>query len=298
VHFPIAAFSDHGISDHGISDHGKGGGTRVAGNSVDIGRSVTNKVSSIILLFGTGRDFSLSEVARLTCLPMSTAHRLIAELLTAGLLSRTHQGRYRVGDQLRDITRAAAPAPSLHERARRIMEDLAIACGHAQVRLGVLEGLDVASIAKDRDNRPVPSQFDATLMPLHATAMGKALLAFASASTVDQVIARGLERYTEFTIASPHRLRQALATVRLARVATASREFRLHEWSLAAPVFGPGGVVVAALEVTVGKLRDMRLLQPPVTVAARVLSRELRERPDPAVLVIRNPRQFDVMIAG
>ncbi len=52
----------------------------MAGNSTDTGRSVTSKVIAILLTFTGGSVYSLTEIARLTGLPISTAHRLATEL--------------------------------------------------------------------------------------------------------------------------------------------------------------------------------------------------------------------------
>jgi DNA-binding IclR family transcriptional regulator len=273
----------------------------MAGNSADAGRSVTSKVIAILLTFTNGSVFSLTEIARLAGLPISTAHRLATELVAWGMLERTHDGQYRVGMQLRAI--ASEPAPvqtpaTIHERARRVMEDLSAAGSRATVRLGVLEGLEVAFIEKTAGNRPVSTVFEAATAPAHATAMGKALLAFSAPETVDLVIARGLKRYTPFTVTSPDRLRRALSTTRLTRVAVARRELELTGSAVAVPVFGTGGAVVAALELTVREPHDLRLIQAPLIVAARGLSRELQAARARGRITIGVGRQFDVMING
>jgi DNA-binding IclR family transcriptional regulator len=106
--------------------------------------------------------------------------------------------------------------------------------------------------------------------------MGKVLLAFAAADIVDRVIAQGLQPYTPFTLTSPRALRQALAVTRLTGVAISRREFDLDMLTVAVPTFGPGGTVVAALELEVGKrIIDLRSMQPVLVMAARTLSREL-----------------------
>jgi predicted transcriptional regulator of viral defense system len=69
----------------------------MAGNSADSGRSVTNKVIAILLTFTHGTVYSLTEIARLTGLPISTAHRLASELAAWGVLERTEDGHYRAG---------------------------------------------------------------------------------------------------------------------------------------------------------------------------------------------------------
>ena len=61
----------------------------MAGNSTESGRSVTSKITSILMTFTEGSVHSLTEIARLAGLPVSTAHRLTAELASWRLLERT-----------------------------------------------------------------------------------------------------------------------------------------------------------------------------------------------------------------
>lgn len=111
---------------------------------------------------------------------------------------------------------------------------------------------------------------------MHATAMGKALLAFSPIETVDAVIDNGLEKYTPFTIVSASALKRTLSITHMTGVAVARRELHLNTAGVAAPVFGSGGQVVAALELVVNNSIDQcRLVQPAVVVAASALSREL-----------------------
>jgi DNA-binding IclR family transcriptional regulator len=248
----------------------------MAGNSADSGRSVTNKVVAILLTFTNGTVYSLTEIARLTGLPISTAHRLASELAAWGILERTEEGHYRAGVQLKVIGSQSTLAPaSIHEKARRVMEDLAAATSRTNVRLGVLSDLDVAYIEKLPGSRPVSMFYEAVTAPAHATAMGKALLAFSPPRTVELVVRRGLERYTPYTLTTPERLRRALAVTRLTRVAVCRRELDEHASAVAVPVFGAGGDVVAALELEAHDPQDLRRMQPPLIVAGRSLSREL-----------------------
>jgi DNA-binding IclR family transcriptional regulator len=69
----------------------------MAGNSVDPGRTVTSKVVAILLTFLDGNEHSLTEIAQLTCLPLTTAHRLVTELAGWGVLERTEKSGFQVG---------------------------------------------------------------------------------------------------------------------------------------------------------------------------------------------------------
>jgi DNA-binding IclR family transcriptional regulator len=247
----------------------------MAGNSTEAGRSVTSKVVSILLTFTDGDIQSLTEIARLAGLPVSTAHRLVAELSAWGVLERTDDAHYRAGVPLKVIGSHSAQAPSLHERARRVMEDICAAT-RTSVRLGVLEGHCVTYSEKEVGHRPVIGFASTPKLPAHATAMGKALLAFSPPELVDAVIEASLEKFTPYTLTTGERLRRALAVTRLTRVAVCRWELELGSAAVAVPVFGGGGAVVAALELRIRDLRgSLDNLQPALIVGARCLSREL-----------------------
>jgi DNA-binding IclR family transcriptional regulator len=269
----------------------------MAGNSTDAGRSVTSKVIAILMTFRTGDAYSLTEIARLTGLPVSTAHRLSMELVDWGMLQRTGEGRFQVGTQLHAIAdRAASAVPNLHERARRTMEDLAAAASRAVVRLGVVHGVEALCLEKEPGDRPVPVAFGADAVPLHATALGRALLAFAPPGFVEVVIGRGLRRYTPFTTTQPEELRHALAVIRLTRMALVRREYDTELCTAAVPVFGPGGRVVAALELGLRDAADLCLFRPSLVVAGRALTRELQSGATRSLLTVSADRQFDSMV--
>jgi len=251
----------------------------VAGNSTETGRSVTSKVIAILMTFTDGSMHSLTEIARLAGLPISTAHRLATELTARGVLDRTEDGNYRIGLPLRMIGTRASHPPNIQERAPRVMEDLSTAT-RTVARLGIFDDLEVAYIEKAPGHRPVTMFSAAATVPAHATALGKALLAFTSPRVVDLVIAQGLRAFTPYTLTTPDRFRRALAVTRLTRIAVSRWELDLGVSTVAAPVFGAGGHVVAALELRVRDLRcDLQVVQPALMVAARSLSRELATSP-------------------
>lgn len=243
-------------------------------NSAD-GRSVTSKLAAIIRTFSTGNVHSLSDVARSAGVPVSTAHRLTTELVEWGLLERTDDKRYRVGMLLTQIGGQIWYEPSIQEHARQVLDDLSAAT-RATVRMGVLEAGAVSYVEKRPAAGPVPMSFQAHALPAHATAMGKALLAYSAPETVNAVIESGLDQYTPFTVVTAHALRRELAIIRMTQVATTRQEFNLNAAAVAVPVFAGGGRVVAALELAIsGAGYQLHSIQPAVIVAAKGLSREL-----------------------
>ena len=261
----------------------------MAGNSTESGRSVTSKITSILMTFTEGSAHSLTEIARLAGLPVSTTHRLTSELASWRLLERTDDGQYRVGLPLRMLGTGGAVTPRVAERAPWVLEDLAAAT-RSRARLGVLAGTGVAYIEKRPGPRPVTSFSPAAMLPVHPTALGRALLAFSGADVVEAVLACGLRSYTPHTVTSPDRFRRALAVTRLTRVAVIRWELEPGVSGVAMPVFGPGGDVVAAIELAVADLgRDLQPVTAALSVACRSLSRELATEPRRHLSAVRPP---------
>ena len=248
----------------------------MAGNSAEAGRSVTSKITAILVLFNQGTEYSMTEIAGLTRLPISTAHRFTTELAARGLLERTNDARSRAGAALQVIGSVRGCPPTVSERAPCVLDDLA-AVTQTRARLGRLQGTAVSYIEKHPGLKPVTSFSAGATLPVHPTALGRALLAFSPVSTVEMTILRGLRPYTAHTITAPARFRRALAVTRLTRVAITRGELEVGVSTVAMPVFGPDGDLAAAIELTITNLDDD--LQPVMTalaVAARSLSRELR----------------------
>jgi DNA-binding IclR family transcriptional regulator len=111
---------------------------------------------------------------------------------------------------------------------------------------------------------------------VHATAMGKALLAFSPPEVVHLLLMRGLRAVTPYTITAPERLRRALAMTRLSRLAVARWESEVGRSALAVPVLRPDGGVMAAIEVRVeDPAAELATVRPALAVAGRSLSRQL-----------------------
>src|SRR3954466_6699978 len=247
----------------------------MAGNSMEAGRSVTHKITSILMTFTEGSEHTLTVISQLAGLPISTAHRLTSELTSRRLLERTADGHYRAGLPLRMMGSGDPGPPALLERAPCVLEDLATVT-RCRARLGVLQELEVRYIEKQPGPRPVTSSTRAATLPAHATALGRALLAFAPPSTVEMTIMRGLRAYTPHTITSPDRLRRALAVTRVTHVAVTRYELEAATCAVGVPVFGVGGEVVAAIELTVRDLgRELHPAMAALPIAPRRLSRGL-----------------------
>lgn len=200
---------------------------------------------------GVTAVLTLSELARRSGVPKASVHRLCQELLEWGLLERAEPGTgYRLGLLLFEMGQRVSRQRLLRDAALRPMEELLAATG-ATVHLAIRAGLDVLYVEKLTGLRPVaePSSV-ARRLPLHATATGKVLLAFAPRDVLDETVRAGLPRVTPRTLVSPALLGAQLDRVRRERCATEVEECRLGYASVAVPVVDGSGAVAAALSLT------------------------------------------------
>ncbi|MFJ4834657.1 IclR family transcriptional regulator [Streptomyces sp. NPDC088747] len=225
---------------------------------------------------------SLTDISRRAGLTLTTAHRLVGALAEWGALERDEDGVYHVGLRLWEVAALAPRGLALRQAALPFLEDLYEAT-HENVQLAVRDGFEVVYIEwiSGRSAVGVRIQVGAR-WPLHATGVGLALLAHGDLASQEAYCERPLAAFTAHTVTDPARLRRELAEVRRTGVAVSSRQVTDDALSVAAPVRGAGGHVVAAVSVVVPQA-DARVpvLIPVVRVAARGISRALGWRPEP-----------------
>lgn len=220
---------------------------------------------------------TLSEISRRTGFPLTTVHRLAADLTEWGALERDHSGRYRVGLRLWEVASLAPRGTLLRELAMPVMGDLA-QITRENVQLGVREGTEVIFVERIGGQRAVPVRTRVGgRFPLHASGLGLVLLAFAPPSVQEEVLSRPLERFTERTITSPDELRRVLAEVRRSEVAVSDRQVTMDAVSVAAPIFERPGIATAALSIVVdAQHAQITALSQLIRAAAKSIGRSLR----------------------
>jgi DNA-binding IclR family transcriptional regulator len=242
----------------------------------DPGVSVTARVLRLLDAFSPEwSHLTLSQLSRRADLPLSTAHRLVEDLTRWGALERDEQGRYRIGLRLWEVGALAPRGIGLREAAMPFLEDMYEAT-HENVQLAVLDGTEALYVERisGRGAVNVLTRVGGR-MPLHATGVGLVLLAHAPADLQEKVLAGPLRRFTAKTVTTPHELRRILADIRRTQVAVCDGHVELVALSVAAPVHGPSGEVVAAVSVVVHMERRSAPYVPVVRAAARGIARVL-----------------------
>ena len=204
------------------------------------------KALTILELSGREESISVQEILEATGLPRSTAVRSVGELMDRGFLERAERGRYRPGATIRALAHASSSDDAIHARAREQLRRLVAGTGET-AHYAVYEAGSSLYVDKLDGSHPIRAYTKVGgRSPAYATATGKALLAWQPADEVARVASQAT-RFTPVTGASLSAIRTDQKRIRSQGYAVNRGEWRDGVWGVAAPVFGEGGGVVAAI---------------------------------------------------
>lgn len=231
---------------------------------------------SLLELFTADRtELSIRELARRSGVPKSTTHRLVLDLLEWGALERGRSG-VRLGVRLFELGHLVPEHSRLRELAIPFAHSLN-EITHLTSNLAVRDGSEIIYIEKisARDLK-VPHSRTGGRLPMHCTALGKAILAYSSEEFVDAVLAGPLARRSPKTLTDPAQIRRELVTIRQDRVAYDLEESQESLFCVAAPIFARSNRVVGALSVTGATAQNQaRAFAGVVRASAQALSHAL-----------------------
>jgi DNA-binding IclR family transcriptional regulator len=224
----------------------------------------------------------VGEIARSLGLARGTTHGILRTLQRVGFVEQDEaSGKYQLGAALLHLGTSYLDVNELRSRAINWADALAARGGEA-VRIGtVLDGRVLVVHHVFRPDDTLQTLDVGTLLPLHATALGKVLLAF-DANSAAGLPNDGLESFSRRTIVTRYALARALARIRDAGWADEVEEMTVGEAGIAAPIRGYGGLLVGSIGVTgaVERICDSKGRPDPALVAhvrdaARAVSRDL-----------------------
>lgn len=238
--------------------------------------SVTARTIAVLDSFTSKhRRQSLASIARRSGLPLTTTHRLVSELERQSALVRGSDGDYEIGSKVWRWGILASVHSELREIALPYMEDI-YELGNDAVQIAVLDGLRCLIVDRIAGSRTMAVMSrPGSRLPLHATGVGKVLLAFGD-SALQEAVLNTLDRYTVQTITDSRQLAEQLETIRSQGFAYTVSELAPGATSVGVPLRGQGGRVIAALGViTPSETADVSRIVPVLQVTAAALSRKL-----------------------
>jgi len=238
--------------------------------------AVIDRVFAILQVCADSRrTLSLADLTRETGLPKSTLHRLCRKLASIGALEKRSDG-FRIGPRLFSLGALNPAMQRIRTHSMPSLYRLSVET-HLISNLAVLQG-DRALLIDEvfPDERPVP-RLVGSLLPLHATALGKALLSAEPPDRRRELLGTGrLERFTRHTIIEHSKLLDQLEMIERAGVAFSLEESRLGFGGVAAPVIVDGKAEGAIALVGITRSSDAESYAGIVKRAAAVTAKALR----------------------
>ncbi|MGH2508544.1 MAG: IclR family transcriptional regulator [Ktedonobacteraceae bacterium] len=203
---------------------------------------------------------SLSEIALRCGLPIATTHRILSTLSKSGLIIPVGSRKrdFALGPRLLRLLHAGTDEAIIRIGVQPILNDLVKKTGHTCF-LARIEGHRIVSAAWAVPARGLRSYVvPGHVMPPHAAASAKAILAFQPKSVVDHVLGDALPRLAPFTVTDKAAILQELEEVRRRGYSTCWNEIEMGLGAIACPIDLPYADVMYSLGITgvVDRLRE------------------------------------------
>ncbi|MCC6174832.1 MAG: IclR family transcriptional regulator [Chloroflexi bacterium] len=213
---------------------------------------------ALLKVFSRSRpELSVTEAARLLGVHPSSASRLLATLADAGFVRQDPEsGRYRPGFAALELASVALHSLDIRAEAIGVMRSLSARISET-VNLAVLDETKAVVI----EQAPVEStvrfvSWIGRRLPLHATAHGKAHLAFLASERREPLLAAiaepdgTLQSFTPDTIVTRAALDHELSGIRQQGYVLACGEFDPELAGVAVPIFGHDGAIIASMSIS------------------------------------------------
>lgn len=211
-----------------------------------------DRALDILDLLASRPGLTLSEVAEQMSQSPSTVHRVLHTLSARGIAETDMATQtWHIGPATFRLGSAFMRRSGIVERARPVLRALMEHTGET-ANLGILNGDAVLFVSQAETHETIRAFFPpGTRSPLHASGIGKALLAFGRPEAV-RALAEGsaLTRFTDKTLVTAESLAEDMARIRTRGFAFDDEERTRGMRCIAAPVFDLTGEAVAGISVS------------------------------------------------
>jgi len=220
-------------------------------SSPTIGVQSIRRAFAVLRALANG-PLGVSEVAKASRIPKSTAARLLTALAAEGAVEQVPgERRYRLGPDLLSIASGLGETWDIVAIARPTLIDLATELGEA-AGVSIRDGWTVQYVDQVEPPEPNPVQvrdWTGTRIPLHAVSSGQVFLAQLPAPVLARYLAEPLDAFTPRTLTDAPALLERLREIRRDGHAWVRDEFAVGITSVAAGVADARGELVAAVHV-------------------------------------------------
>ncbi len=221
-------------------------------------QSVERALDILEILADANGELALNELAAGAQLNASTCHHLLATLVKRGYAGQTSRTRsYFLGPRITDLSDSRLKQFNLSEIAAPELRRLNEATLES-VHLAVLQGTSLVTLAKLDSKLPIRVGSDDGMKAdaAHATATGKAILAWLPEPEIARVIAHGgLKHYTDKTISTISELMEDLRLVRRNGYSLDNEEFQAGVVCVGAAIRDHAGAVIGSVSGSMPRMR-------------------------------------------
>ena len=232
------------------------------------------------LFASTDGGLTASQIAKLSGLPVSTVHRFLVNLESAGFLNCSGTGSYHLGVACFSIGQAALSQLDIRRLSLPYLQELNQNTRET-IHLTVRHGLSAVYV--DKLDSPEPLRIYSRIgaaVPMHCTAVGKVILAYMPAEELAAILPQlEFKRLTANSIGNLQELQTHLQKVRKNGYACDLEEYEPHIRCIAVPIWDHSGSVNASVSITGPVVRmsltRLRQLAPLIQATGDRISKEL-----------------------
>lgn len=237
-----------------------------------------DRAITLMKLVAAGSGLSLTEVSQQSGIAASTAYRMLTTLQAHGMVEFNEADQlWFIGIETFRMGAAFLRRRKLAEQGRVIIQELMLESGET-ANLALADEDHVVFVSQVETHEAIRAFFrPGTRSPLHASGIGKAILAFLEPRQRDAMLKRlTLEVFTEKTHVTHASLAADLLAIRARGFSVDDEERNLGMRCVASPVFNEFGEPVAGVSISgpTVRLTDARIaaIGPRVNAAARALT--------------------------
>lgn len=211
-----------------------------------------DRAMGVLKVVAAGNGQSLTEVASLSGQSVSTVYRILITMEKHGVVEFDeprqlwHVGleAFRIGSHFLGRTR-------ILEQSRPVMQQIMAETGET-ANLAIIDQGEVIFVSQVETHEPIRAFFrPGTRGPVHASGIGKALLAFLPEPQIAAILKNhALDAFTPNTIVSREALIAEMETIRARGWSIDNEERTLGMRCIAAPIFNQFGEAVAGISIS------------------------------------------------
>ncbi|MHB8926611.1 MAG: IclR family transcriptional regulator [Bacillota bacterium] len=232
---------------------GRAGRGKTAGGGKAPGgvRSVSRALGILEAMSRVEDSLGLVAISKLVGLDPTTAHRLLRTMQQHGFVTQSQvDGKYSLGIRVFQIGNSVTRLTALRQVVRPFIQVLMERTGET-ANLAIKDGLEAAYVEQVTGPHFLRTFTEVGRgIPLHATAVGKALLIGAGEVEIKRLAAAGLGRYTDRTITTREGLAAELERCKEQGYTIDDEEFEAGARCLGAPIVGSDGRIFCAISVS------------------------------------------------